>query len=107
MLQYPERAVAAVVFAFGSKPGMPGDDALELARLLELTRSVAGVEAAGKIRQQARRDPDRSEKSQDVDLTDDELRALADVLEQEPWPKEQEWYPHLRNEVLKTLRRED
>lgn len=91
--------MAAVAFAFGSKPGVPENDALDLAELLMRTRSLAGNSAATKIREQARRDPDRGETSQDVDLNNDELQMLAAVLEEEPWPKEQPWYEHLRDQL--------
>jgi len=91
--------MAAVVFAFGSRPGVPGNDALELARLLARKRSLAGDSVAAKIREQAKRDPDRNEKSEDVELSADELITLTTVLAVEPWPKEQPWFEHLRDEL--------
>ena len=90
--------MAAVVFAFGSRPGVPEQDARELARLLELRRSLAGHTAAQKIRGEADRDPDH-EPSRDVELTADELVELSVLLAEEPWPKEQDWYTHVREEL--------
>jgi hypothetical protein len=60
--------MAAVVFAFGSRPGLDKQQALELAALLALRRSVAAASAAIKIRTQAERSIDRTETSEDVEL---------------------------------------
>jgi hypothetical protein len=93
-----------VVFAFGSRPGlgMSEYDALELARLLELPRSLAGINAAGKIKAEAKRGRERLESSEvrDVELDADELKALAAVLAQEMWPQQQSWFGHLGTEVM-------
>lgn len=91
--------MAAVVFSFGARPGVPGDDALELADMLSRTRTLAGNSAAEKIRRQARRDLDRGETSEDVGLGGAELRVLANVLADEPWAKQQPWFKHLRDEL--------
>jgi hypothetical protein len=91
--------VAAVAFAFGSRPGVPEGDALELADLLSATRTLAGNSSAAKIREQARKDPDRGETSEDVQLSVNEREVLAAVLEEEPWPRQQEWFGHLRDEL--------
>jgi hypothetical protein len=94
--------MASVVFGFGRRPGIPGDDALELADLLARTRTLAGNSAAEKIRRQARRDPDRGEKSEDIGLGGAELRVLANVLRDEPWTHQQPWYSHLQDELAAT-----
>jgi hypothetical protein len=97
--------MAAVVFAFGAKPGIPEHDALELADLLAGRRVLAANSAAEKIREQARRDPDRGETSEDIELDEDELELLAAVLEDEPWPKEQSWYDYLHDQLARGPRR--
>jgi hypothetical protein len=91
--------MASVVFAFGAKPGLPGNDALELARLLSLTRTTAGNSAAEKIRPEAKRGSGRREASTDVELDAEEIEILVRVLEEEPWPKEQEWFQRLYDEA--------
>lgn len=91
--------MASVVFAFGAKPGLPGKDALDLADLLSGTRTTAGNSAAEKIRKQARQDRNKGQTSEDVELDDSELEVLARVLQEEPWPREQEWFKHLRDQV--------
>jgi hypothetical protein len=91
--------VAAVVFAFGSRPGLNADDAGDLATLLSLERSLAGHSAAEKIREQAARDPDRGETSRDVQLDGHELRALAALLAHLDIPATQTALTHLRDEL--------
>jgi hypothetical protein len=66
--------MADVVFAFWSFPGvplskavLPSDDALEVARLLELQDTLASRSAAAKIRAQAKRDADQSETRGEVE----------------------------------------
>jgi hypothetical protein len=95
--------VAAVAFAFGSRPGVPEADALDLADLLSRTRTrtLAGNSAAAKIREQARRDLDRGETSTNVELDAGELEVLAAVLESEPWPREQPWFEYLHAELAR------
>jgi hypothetical protein len=81
--------VAAVGFAFGPQLGLPEHNARDLAELLMRTRTIAGVRAAGKILEQADRDPDRGELSQGVELDPDELLVLDHLLAEESWPPEQ------------------
>ena len=73
-------AVAAVVFAIGSRPGLAAHEAAEIAGLLAADGSPAAQSAAAKIRDQAAVEP-AWEAGQDVELDPDELRALAAVLE--------------------------
>jgi hypothetical protein len=90
---------AAVVFAFGDRPGVPAEDAVQLADLLAQQRSLASDSLAAKIREQAKRDFAAGEKSEDIELSADEMVALSHVLAVEPWPKEQPWFEHLRDEL--------
>jgi hypothetical protein len=94
--------VAAVGFAIGSRPGLPESEARELAEVLSHRRSLAALSLAGKIREQARRDPDR-DVSQDVELELPELRELAAVLAEPRFPEELPAFAHLRDEVLREL----
>jgi hypothetical protein len=91
--------VAAVAFAVGSRPEIPGDDALDLAELLMRRRSLAADRLGQKIKANASRDPDGGETSEDIEPDADELAVLAALLEEEPWPKEQPWYANLREQV--------
>jgi hypothetical protein len=72
---------------------------LVIADLLARQRSLAGDSLAAKIREQARRDFAAGEKSEDIELSADELVALSQVLAVEPWPKEQLWFKHLQDEL--------
>ncbi len=95
--------MAAVVFAFGSRPGLDKNHALEVAALLALRRSVAAASAASKIRAQAERSIDRAETSEDVvELTADELSELISLLH---WPEEMPPFAHLCDEAVASLSR--
>ncbi len=95
--------MAAVVFAFGSRPGLDKNHALEVAALLALRRSVAAASAANKIRAQAERSIDRAETSEDVvELTADELSELISLLH---WPEEMPPFAHLCDEAVASLSR--
>ena len=96
---YSRPIVGGVIFAFGSQPGLPEQDALDLAELLMRTRSLAGVSASGKIIKQAECDADKAEFGENVELDPEELLVLDLVLDEEPWPREQTWFEHLRDEV--------
>ena len=72
--------MAAVVFAFGQKPGVEQTDALEIETLLGRSRNMAALRAASKIGGQARRDSDRGGSSEHLDLNDDEMIELYSVL---------------------------
>jgi hypothetical protein len=91
--------MAAVVFAFGSRPGLNEHQALDVAELLARRRFPASVSAASKIRGQAERSVDRSETSEDVELTTDELSELVALLQEPRWPEEQPAFAHLRDEA--------
>ena len=112
------RMASQIVFAFGDRPGIPKDDALELAELLNqrgMARqfetagySLAAVVLAGKIRDQASR-LDAGEKPEDIDLDwyelgEDELIALSVLLAAEPWPKSRPWFEHFQDEVNRQIR---
>jgi hypothetical protein len=96
--------MAHVVFALGDRPGLSQDEALELGELLARKRSLAAQSASRKIRLEANHDPDRGEKSKDIELSREELEALEAVLDE---VRDQEGLPRferLRNEVLQALR---
>jgi hypothetical protein len=95
--------MSAVAFAIGSKPGLSSHEAEDLARLLELARNLTAVELAGKIRQQARLDPDRLPASIDIELDRDELQQIAAVFADGPDLLEIPAFAHLHDEVLATL----
>jgi hypothetical protein len=96
--------MAHVAFALGARPGLSQDEALELAELLARKRSLAAQSASGKIRHEANRDPDRGEKSKDIELNREELEALEAVLEEVQDEEELPRFERLRNEVLQALR---
>jgi hypothetical protein len=97
--------MAAVVFAFGAKPALSEQDAFALAELLEKRRSLTGASVAAKIRTQARVDVSGGQVSQDIELEGVELDTLAYALAEEPWAREQEWFPHMRGEVAEAQAR--
>jgi hypothetical protein len=96
--------MAHVVFALGGRPGLSQDEALELAELLARRRSLAAQSASRKIRLEANRDPDLGEKSEDIELSREELEAVEAVLAEERHPEESSRLERLRNEVLQALR---
>jgi hypothetical protein len=96
--------MAHVVFALGARPGLSQDEALALAELLARRRSLAAQSASRKIRLEADRDPDRGEKSEDIELGREELEAVEAVLAEERGPEELPRFERLRNEVLQALR---
>ncbi len=98
------RPMAHVVFALGDRPGLSQVEALELAELLARKRSLAAQSASRKIRLEANRDPDRGEKSKDIELTREELEALEAVLDEVRDQEELPRFERLRNEVLQALR---
>ncbi len=89
-------------WARGSRPGLDKHQALEVAALLALRRSVAAASAASKIRAQAERSIDRAETSEDVELTADELSELISLLH---WPEEMPPFAHLCDEAVASLSR--
>jgi hypothetical protein len=96
--------MAHVVFALGARPGLSQHEALELAEMLARRRSLAAQSAARKIRLEADRDPDRGEKSKDIELSREELEAVEAVLAEAQDPEELPQFERLRNEVLQALR---
>jgi hypothetical protein len=68
--------MAAVVFAFGNRPGIDQHDAFEIVKLLARTRNFAGIRAAAKIGSQAR----RARGGKAVDLDVDEMADLLAML---------------------------
>jgi hypothetical protein len=98
------RPMAHVVFALGGRPGLSQDEALELAELLARKRSLAAQSASRKIRLEANHDPDRGEKSKDIELSREELEALEAVLQEVQDEEQLPRFERLRNEVLQALR---
>jgi hypothetical protein len=96
--------MAHVVFALGGRPGLSQDEALELAELLARKRSLAAQSASRRIRLKANREPDRGEKSTDIELSREELEALEAVLDEVRDQEELPRFERLRNEVLQALR---
>jgi hypothetical protein len=96
--------MAHVVFALGDRPGLSQDEALELGELLARKRSLAAQSASRKIRLEANRDPDRGEKSKDIELSREELEALEAVLDEVRDQVGLPQFERLRNEVLQALR---
>ena len=95
--------VAAIAFAFRSRPGLDERDALEVAQLLEQRPNVAALRLAGKIRAQAARGHDR-EISEDIELDHNEAAQLADVLAKRGWPEDKPAFAHLREELKRHRR---
>jgi hypothetical protein len=93
-----------VVFALGGRPGLSQDEAIELAELLARKRSLAAQSASRRIRLEANRDPDRGEKSNDIELSREELEAVEAVLDEVRDQEELPRFERLRNEVLQVLR---
>jgi hypothetical protein len=96
--------MAHVVFALGARPGLSQDEALDLAELLARRRSLAAQSTSRKIRLEATRDPDRGEKSKDIELSREELEAVEAVIAEVRDAEELPRFEHLHNEVLQTLR---
>jgi hypothetical protein len=96
--------MAHVVFALGDRPGLSQDEALELGELLARKRSLAAQSASRKIRLEANHDPDRGEKSKDIELSREELEALEAVLDEVRDQVGLPQFERLRNEVLQALR---
>jgi hypothetical protein len=96
--------MAHVVFELGARPGISQQEALELAELLARRRSLAAQSASRRIRLEANRDPDRGEKSEDIELSREELEALEAVLAEERDAEELPRFERLRNEALQALR---
>jgi recombinational DNA repair protein (RecF pathway) len=95
--------MAGVVFAFGSRPSLDKHQALEVAALLALRRSVAAASAASKIRAHAERSTDRAEISENVvELTTDELSELISLVHR---PEEMPPFAHLCDEAVASLSR--
>jgi hypothetical protein len=88
-----------VFFAFGSRPGLSAHEALEVAELLSRQRDLASVRLAGKIRAQAKRDPDQGETSEDVAVDADEAAVLIALLDEPRWPDDRPAFTHLREEL--------
>jgi hypothetical protein len=97
--------MSAVAFAIGSGPGLSQHEAEDLARLLELGRNVAALELAGRIRQQARLDPDQRPASTDIELDRVDLDQIAQVFVDGPDLLGVPAFDHLNREVLAALGR--
>jgi hypothetical protein len=96
--------MADVVFALGARPGLSRDEALELAALLARRRLLAAQSASEKIRLEANRDPDRGEKSKDIELGREELEAVEAILAEAREPEGLPPFERLRNEIQQELR---
>jgi hypothetical protein len=96
--------MAHVDFALGDRPSLSQDEALELVELLARRRSLAAQSASRKIRLQADRDPDRGEKSRDIELSREELEQLEALLAEERYPEGSPRFQRLRDVVRQTLR---
>jgi hypothetical protein len=108
------RLLTPVVFAIGDRPEIPGDDALELAELLDRQGmakqfetaglSLTAVTLAAKIREQAEPLPDDYEKSQEeIEPDEYELAVLSQFLASEPWPRSRPWFELFQYEVKRRL----
>jgi hypothetical protein len=95
--------VAAIAFAFRSRPGLGERDALELAELLEQRPNAAAIRLARTIRAQATRDANR-EISEDIELDHNEATLLANVLAERGWPDDKPAFAHLRDELKRHRR---
>src|SRR6266849_5378011 len=95
--------VSVVVFAIGSKPGLSATDAEAPARVLELGRNLVAVQLAGRIRHQARFDPDRLPASKDIELDRGELGQIAAVFADGPDLLMIPAFAHLHDEVVAAL----
>lgn len=91
-------AMAAVKFSFANT-GLSQDDALDLADMLFKERNLDARSAAQKIREQAEREPDQGETSQDVQLTSSERTALLQLLDALPGEPRTEAIGHLHAEL--------
>ena len=91
-----------MVFAFGSRPGIDGDDALDLADLLTFQDNPVGHHAAAKIRSEAIRDP-VGDISVDVELDASEMAVLLALLDDSA--PQDEAMENLRQELAKALGR--
>lgn len=98
--------MAAIKFSFANV-GLSEDDAFNLADLLTTERNLAAHSAGRKIREQALRDPDQGEASEDVELEPDELAALLDLLDALPDEPLPEAWRNLRNELRKVASDDD
>jgi hypothetical protein len=95
--------VAAVVFAFGNRPGITADEALAIADALHAGRSFASLSLSTRIRREAEKDPDH-ETSTDIDVRDAELVKLHDVLAVEiPGWEDSDAVKRLHREVVAEL----
>jgi len=92
-----------VVFAFGDRPGLSAAEALELAALLETTRTSVALEAASQIRSEATRDPGQGEASSYVALRPSQLRLLYEVLREVSPTFDSEAIVRLRIELMREL----
>lgn len=72
--------MSAVVFALPGRPGLSAADAEHLAEVLSRRRSTPAITASGKLREQARLDPDAGDLSTDIELTPQEREAILAVL---------------------------
>ncbi len=93
--------MAAVVFAFGTKPRLNESQAFELADVLAARRNLAAQSLAHDIRLEASFGLDAEHATRDVDPTPEELGELIEVLSEPRWPTEQPAFAHLRLEALK------
>ena len=72
--------MADVVFAIGSRPTLPADDAEALARFLELGRNADGLKLCAKIREHLAADDD----DQELELDRDELKTIVALFADAP-----------------------
>ena len=110
------RLLTPVVFAIGDRPEIPGDDALELAELLDRQgiagqfetagHSLAAITLGARISEQAGVSPDGQPLPDDykeieeaIELGEYELAVLSQFLASEPWPKSRPWFEHFQYEV--------
>jgi hypothetical protein len=110
------RLLTPVVFAIGDRPEVPGDDAVELAELLERRGTAQQFETAGhsltaitlasRIREQAGVFPNGQPLPDDYEKIEDDIQpdgydliVLSQVLAVEAWPKSRPWFECLQDEV--------
>jgi|SRR5579862_340034 len=100
---YLRPSMTAVVFAFGDRPELSTSEAIELALLLEDTRTVAGFRAASQIRGRASRDPGLGETRSEVDLSRGQLRLMYNVLREVSPTFDTDAIVYLRLQLMREL----
>ena len=89
-----------MVFAFGSKPTLSRDQAIELADVLATRRNLAAASLSHDIRLEASFAPDAQHATKEIDPTANELGELVAVLQEPRWPKDEPAYESLLREAL-------